>query len=95
MWIIAGSVTIEAARREAYVTAHQDLVRRGREADGCLDLAISEDPLDPNRINVYERWESWDAIEAWRAVANAPDTGTAVDGSRIKAYEVGSEREPF
>lgn len=52
-------------------------------------------PAGPARINIYERWESWDAIEAWRAVANAPDTGRRMDDAEVKAYEVASERDPF
>ena len=30
--------------RDAFVSAHQDLVRRARQAPGCLDPAISADP---------------------------------------------------
>lgn len=76
------------------VAAHQDLVRRARQADGCLDVAVSADTLDPRRINDYERWDSWDALEAWRAVAN-PDTGIQIDATKVKAYEVSTERDPF
>jgi hypothetical protein len=62
---------------------------------GCLDLAITADPIDPGRINNYERWESWDAIEAWRARADAPDTGIAMRNVDVMAFEVASTRPPF
>ncbi len=58
MLIIAGWLEVDADRRDEYVTAHHDLLRRGREAPGRLDLAISADALDPRRINNFERWES-------------------------------------
>ena len=95
MWIIAGHVTVPADRTEEYVSAHRDLIRRAREAPGCLDVAITADPLGDGRINNYERWESWDAIEAWRAVANAPDTGIEMSDMQVRAYEIASERDPF
>jgi quinol monooxygenase YgiN len=95
MWIIAGHERVEAGRRDDYVAAHADLIRRARQAPGCLDCAITADSIDPDRVNNYERWNSWDAIEAWRAVANAPDTGIETLDASVIAYEIANEREPF
>jgi quinol monooxygenase YgiN len=95
MWIIAGYEIVDAADRDAYVDAHAELVRHAREAPGCLDVAITADPVDPRRIYSYERWESWDAIEAWRAVAEAPDTDIEVTGVEVMAYQIAVTRPPF
>jgi quinol monooxygenase YgiN len=95
MWIIAGHVTVDDDKRDAFVEAHRDLVKRARQAPGCLDVAITADPIDPRRINNYERWESWDAIEAWRARAHAPDTGIAFHDVDVTAFEVARTRPPF
>lgn len=75
MVIIAGHVEVDAGDRDRYVTDHQDLVRRARQAPGCLDLSITADALDPTRVNNLERWQSVGHLDAWRAVAHAPDTG--------------------
>jgi quinol monooxygenase YgiN len=95
MWIIAGHETVDEDKRNAAVEAHGDLVVRARQAPGCLDVAISADSVDPRRINTFERWESWDAIEAWRARVTAPDTGITVHDGSVTAYEVASSRPPF
>jgi quinol monooxygenase YgiN len=95
MWIIAGFIEVDDDERDLFVEAHRDLVDRARQAPGCLDLAITADPIDPGRINNYERWESWDAIEAWRARADAPDTGIAMRNVDVMAFEVASTRPPF
>lgn len=95
MWIIAGHVRVDEERRDAYVAAHRGLVERARQAPGCLDVAITADPVEPGRVNNYERWESWDAIEAWRARADAPDTGVELHDVDVTAYEVARERPPF
>jgi quinol monooxygenase YgiN len=95
MWIIAGHVTVDADARDAYVEAHRDLIARARRAPGCLDAAITADPVDPGRVYNYERWESWDAIEAWRAQANAPDTGVEFRDAEVTAFEVARSRPPF
>lgn len=95
MWTIAGHVIVNSADRDRYVEAHVDLVRRARNAPGCLDVAISADPVDLSRVNTFEHWETWDAVEAWRAVANAPHTGIDVLGGDVQAYEIASQRPPF
>ena len=40
----AGPVRTIAIKRDAYVSAYADVVRRARQAPGFLDVAISADP---------------------------------------------------
>ena len=63
---------MDAEHRDAAVEAFAPMVERARAADGCLDVAISADPLDPERINVFERWRDQTSLDAWRKIANAP-----------------------
>lgn len=61
-----------------------------------IDLAITADPVDPGRINNYERWgATWDAIEAWRRQAHAPATGIEFRNTDVIAFEVAGTRPPF
>lgn len=95
MWIIAGHVLVDKNERDRFVAEHRDLVERCRRASGCLDAAITADTVDPRRINNFECWDSWDALEAWRARAEAPATGITCDEVDVTAYEVASTRPPF
>ena len=95
MVMIAGHAHIGAADRDRYVAAHQDLVRRARQAKGCLDAAISLDELDPKRINILELWESEKDLDAWREIADAPDTGITVDSDHVMLYVISDVRAPF
>jgi quinol monooxygenase YgiN len=95
MLIIAGHATVAEADRDAYVAAHHDLVERCRRASGCLDVVIAADPLDPSRVNIYERWESQEALDAWRGVAHAPDTGIEFDAEDVQLFTVADVRPPF
>ena len=95
MLIIAGFATVDPGQRDAYVAAHRDLVKRSRQTPGCRDVAISADPLDAQRVNTFERWESEDALDAWRKVADAPDTGIELTDVQVMLYTVSDERPPF
>jgi quinol monooxygenase YgiN len=95
MWIIAGYITVDEDERDRYVQAHRDLVVRARKAPGCLDVAITADPVDPRRVDNFELWDSWDSVEAWRPQAHAPETGVTVNDVDVTAYEVAGTRPPF
>ena len=95
MLLIAGQVRVAEVDRDAYVTAFCDLVERGRKAAGCLDVVISADPLDPGRVNIFERWQSQEALDAWRAVANAPDPGIEFEADDVQLFTVTDARSPF
>jgi quinol monooxygenase YgiN len=75
MVIITGYSLYEEGQRDASVEAFRDLVERARAAEGCIDVAITADSVDPRRANLLEVWASAEALDAWRAKAKAPRTG--------------------
>ena len=95
MLIIAGHVTVDPDRRDEYLAAFADLVQRARRAPGCLDVAVTADPVDAGRVYVYERWQSWDAVTAWREVANAPEVDIEVTDDHVAMWDAAGERPPF
>ncbi|GAA4428071.1 antibiotic biosynthesis monooxygenase [Georgenia halophila] len=95
MLIIAGYELVNPDKRDEVVAAHLDLLRRGRQAPGCLDLAITADPLDPARINNFERWQTREQLEAFRKVADAPDAGVEPTATEVWEYTVAETRPPF
>lgn len=95
MVIVAGHVTVEPQQREPYLAACIRIVEQGRDAAGCLDLAVAADLIDPGRVNVYERWESQAALDAYRS--NAPGTGqdAAMLSVSVVEYDIADERPLF
>jgi hypothetical protein len=61
-------------------------VSRARAFDGCIDLAIAADSIDPRRINNFEAWRDSVALDDWRSQADPPDTGIDPSGAEIKRY---------
>lgn len=95
MLIITGHVRVDAAKRDNYVAQHADLVRRAREAPGCLDIAITADPVDPERVNNLERWDSKEHLDAWRKVARGPRLFGQIVAGDVRMYEVAKEEPVF
>ena len=95
MLIIAGHVTVAPDKRDELVRAFADLVRRSREAPGCLDAAVTADSVDPARINNLERWRSREELDAWRARCDAPDVGDVFLADHVRMFDATGERSPF
>ena len=72
MIIIAGYSLTETDKRDAAVEAFGSMIERARKYDGCLDLSICADSVDPARINVFECWRDEQSWEGWRKVAKPP-----------------------
>lgn len=84
---MAGHLVLDPADRDPHVVASAGAVRLARQARGCLDFAVSADPVDPTRVNVFERWARLQDLDAFRAASNDPD-GEPVDFSRIRRFEI-------
>ena len=92
MVIVAGHIVVEPGERERYLAGCVGVVEQARRAPGCLDFAISADLLDTGRINVYERWESQAAVEAFRGSGPGDEQGAAMLDASVAEYDVDGVR---
>jgi quinol monooxygenase YgiN len=93
MIVIAGYVFTDARERDVAVCAFAHMVERARKYDGCLDLSISADPVDPERINLFECWRDQSSLNAWRKVAKAPKV--KLRNTCVKLYRSDKAEQPF
>lgn len=93
MIIIAGHTLTESDKRDAAVAAFTGMVERARRHDGCLDLSISADSVDPERINLFECWRDQQSLNAWRKVAKGPRV--KLREAYVKLYRSDKAEKPF
>jgi quinol monooxygenase YgiN len=93
--IIAGKAHVDPADRDQYVEAFHDLIARCRAQPGCLDVAVSADPFEPGRVNIFEHWASAAELDAWRAIAPAPATDVKATDIAVSKHVVASSGPPF
>lgn len=95
MLIVAGHLLVDTARRDDYVAAHADLVARGRLAEDCLDLVVAADTVDPQRVNLFERWANEESLDAWRAIADPPQLDVSYLGGDVQKYSIDAVSPAF
>ena len=92
MVIVAGHLVVDPGERAAYLESCREVVEEARRTDGCLDFAITADLVDPARINVFERWESQEAVEAFREGGVPDDQAARIRSARVSEYGAVEER---
>jgi len=88
MIIVAGPIHVDPAARDGYLDSCREVIDAARGADGCLDFHLAADPVDPGRINVFERWETAETVEAFRGSGPSDEQGAAILGAAVVQYEI-------
>jgi quinol monooxygenase YgiN len=92
MVIVAGHIVVDPQQRDDYLSGCVEVVRQARRTAGCLDFALSADLLELGRVNIFERWESQAAVEAFRGSGPSDDQGAAIVAASVAEYDVVDER---
>jgi len=95
MVIVAGHLVVDPDQRETYLESCREVVELARRTEGCLDFAIGADLVDPGRINILERWESQEAVEAFRGRGPSGDQQQAIRSGNVAEYGAVEEQVLF
>ena len=94
MLIIAGFLKVDPADRATFLAVNADVVGLARASVGCLDFVQAADPLDPSRINVFERWESEDDLLAYRGAGEPATDSPRIQSADVKRYLISAIEDP-
>ncbi|MFJ6657735.1 putative quinol monooxygenase [Streptomyces sp. NPDC091377] len=94
MIIIAGTLWVDPADRDAYLAGCATVVEQARAAPGCLDFALSADLVEPGRINVHERWETDEHLARFRGTGPEPEQVADVRDAKVSRYRISGVEAP-
>ena len=95
MIIVAGHLEVHPKQREGFLAGCARVVTQARAADGCLDFAMSADLVDAGRINIFERWQSKEAVEKFRGSGPSDEQGAAILRDSVAQYDATEGRNLF
>jgi quinol monooxygenase YgiN len=76
--------------RAPYLETCREVIAEARSAEGCIDFHLSADALDVERINIFEQWESADAVETFRGSGPSDDQQTMILDAHVEQHEIAS-----
>lgn len=72
MLIVSGKLYLKPGAMKKFLAASARAIALARNSPGCSDFVVAAVPIEPDRVNVYEEWESENALLAFRG--NGPDS---------------------
>lgn len=97
MLIIAGWLRVDPAHRDEYLRLVADVTAEARRARGCLAFVQAPDPIEADRIVIFERWASEADLLAFRDQPTDDETDEALPpilGADVRRYEISAEGPP-
>ncbi|MEM1088599.1 MAG: antibiotic biosynthesis monooxygenase family protein [Pseudomonadota bacterium] len=88
MIIVIGHLSIKPGERETFIERSLDAVRQARALPSCHDFSVSPDPIDENRVNILEVWESAEALNTFRGEGPGDDLSALITGADVKEHEI-------
>lgn len=71
MIIVAGRLYVRSGTRAEFLARSMEAMAQARSTTGCHDFVVAADPLEPDRVNVFEAWQDRTALAAFRG--SGPD----------------------
>ncbi|WP_157254293.1 putative quinol monooxygenase [Nonomuraea typhae] len=92
MVIVAGHIVVDPQQRESYLVGCVNVIEQARRTPGCLDFTITADLVDAGRINIFERWESRAAVEAFRGDGPDDEQSAEMLAASVAEYDIAGVR---
>jgi hypothetical protein len=90
MIMVSGRISVRPGTREEFLTHSGEAVAQARRLLGCRDFVVAADPIELNRVNVYEEWESEEALIAFRCDGPGEDLSSSIVKADVATHIVAS-----
>ncbi|MGA7418865.1 MAG: antibiotic biosynthesis monooxygenase family protein [Acidimicrobiales bacterium] len=88
MIIVAGHIRVAESNRTTFLEGSTEAVRMARGESACVDFIVSADVVDPERVNVYERWVNRSALMAFRGEGPSDALNALIISAKVQEFEV-------
>lgn len=87
MIVVAGHLVVDPRHRDRAIELSLPAVLAARATPGCIDFAVSPDPLNPARINVSERWADRATLQRFRGSGPTGELAELIHEATVEEYE--------
>jgi quinol monooxygenase YgiN len=94
MIIVSGRIYVRPERRKAFLAASIVSLAQARQTVGCRDFVVAPDPIEPDRVNVYEEWDSEDALTAFRGIGPGSKLTSEILRADVQRHQISSSGPP-
>jgi quinol monooxygenase YgiN len=88
--IVAGKLIIKEGLRDRFIIESLESVSIARDNQSCEDFSVSPDLLEENRVNIFEKWHSLEALDDFRIAIPENNLFSMVESFQVNEYEIDS-----
>lgn len=92
MIIVSGRIHVRSGARDRFLALSAAAIVRARRTTGCYDFVVAADPIEPDRVNVYEEWESQEALTRFRGDGPGEDLSAYIVRAQVAERTVPSRQ---
>jgi len=86
--IVAGKLKVKSGSRDEFIEKSREAISQARKLDTCEDFSVSPDPVDENRVNIFEKWVSRSPLDEFRKSGPDNDLFLLVESFDVNEYEI-------
>lgn len=86
--IVAGKLILKPHSRDEFIQKSIETTALARKSEACEDFSVSPDPINSDRVNIFEKWENRQALDAFRKSGPESDIFSLVESFNVTEYEV-------
>jgi len=94
MIIVSGRIYVHPGARGEFLASSLEALAQARQSRGCRDFVVAADPIEPDRVNVYEEWESEQALLTFRGAGPGEDLTSSIVRADVSRHVVVSSGPP-
>lgn len=88
MIIVSGRIMTKSAKRDAFLASSNDAIVAARKARGCRDFIVAADPIEADRVNVHEEWESVADLEAFKGDGPDDEMTDLIEKAKVQRHVI-------
>lgn len=90
MIIVSGWLRVDEQQRQEYLDGCLPVIEAARRTPGCLDFSLTADPLEHDRINIFEQWEDVESVERFRSSGPSDEQQAVILDARVHQHDIAS-----
>ena|SRR5690625_1374879 len=94
MIIVSGKIYVRSGLRDEFLVSSYEAIVKARKASGCRDFIVAADPLESDRVNVYEEWDSEKQLLEFRGSGPDESLSSLIKSAAISRHKIASSGLP-
>lgn len=90
MIIVSGRIYCRPGARRQFLADSVAVMNAARGAKGCSDFVIANDPIEADRVNVYEEWDTPEDLGAFRGDGPSSDMTAEIIRFEVLRHTIAS-----